>query len=131
LEKPVGARILDSDRPGAILTLKADLGVQNACIANCARKHAGIIGSQSILDQFPNAPMRLLVSMGADVYPNHNPDLADRVDHAIGEGSSLHALSSYYAQGVANETAELPSGRPLWVISSTSSQYKLDVRFRA
>jgi hypothetical protein len=69
-----------------------------------------IIGSQSILGQFPNAPMRLLVSMEADVYPKHNPDLADRVDGAIGEGSSFHALNGYYAQGVGPETAELPSG---------------------
>jgi uncharacterized nucleotidyltransferase DUF6036 len=69
-----------------------------------------IIGSQSILGQFPNAPMRLLVSMEADVYPNHNPNLADRVDGAIGEGSSFHALHGYYAQGVGPETAVLPSG---------------------
>ena len=69
-----------------------------------------IIGSQSILGQFPNAPMRLLVSMEADVYPNHNPELADRVDGAIGEGSSFHELHGYYAQGVGPETAELPSG---------------------
>jgi len=69
-----------------------------------------IIGSQSILGQFPNAPMRLLVSMEADIYPNHNPDLADRVDGAIGEGSSFHELHGYYAQGVGPETAELPSG---------------------
>ncbi len=124
--------MLDSDRPGAILTLKGDIGVQNAMrIANCARKHAGIIGSQSILGQFPNAPMRLLVSMEADVYPNHDPDPADRVDRAIGEGSSFHALNGYFAQGAGPETAELPSGRPLWVIGCTSSQYKLNVRFRA
>jgi hypothetical protein len=69
-----------------------------------------IIGSQSILGQFPNAPMRLLVSMEADVYPNHNPGLAERVDGAIGEGSSFHELHGYYAQGVGPETAELPSG---------------------
>ena len=69
-----------------------------------------IIGSQSILGQFPNAPMRLLVSMEVDIYPNHNPDLADRVDGAIGEGSSFHELHGYYAQGVGPETAELPSG---------------------
>ena len=69
-----------------------------------------IIGSQSILGQFPNAPMRLLVSMEADVYPNHKPELADRVDGAIGEGSSFHELHGYYAQGVGPETAVLPSG---------------------
>ena len=69
-----------------------------------------IIGSQSILGQFPDAPMRLLVSMEADVYPNHNPELADRVDGAIGEGSSFHELHGYYAQGVGPETAVLPIG---------------------
>ena len=69
-----------------------------------------IIGSQSILGQFPNAPMRLLASMEADIYPNHNPKLANEVDGAIGEGSSFHELHGYYAQGVGPETAELPSG---------------------
>ena len=69
-----------------------------------------IIGSQSILGQFPDAPMRLLVSMEADVYPNHNPELADDVDGAIGEGSSFHESHGYYAQGVGPETALLPDG---------------------
>ena len=69
-----------------------------------------IIGSQSILGQFPDAPMRLLVSMEADVYPNHRPELANEVDGAIGEGSSFHELHGYYAQGVGPETAVLPSG---------------------
>jgi hypothetical protein len=69
-----------------------------------------IIGSQSILGQFPDAPMRLLASMEADVYPNHSPELADKVDGAIGEGSSFHELHGYYAQGVGPETAVLPSG---------------------
>jgi hypothetical protein len=69
-----------------------------------------IIGSQSILGQFPDAPMRLLASMEADVYPKHNPDFADKVDGAIGEGSLFHELHGYYAQGVGPETAVLPSG---------------------
>lgn len=69
-----------------------------------------IIGSQSILGQFPDAPMRLLASMEADVYPNHKPELADEIDGAIGEGSSFHELHGYYAQGVGPETAVLPSG---------------------
>ncbi len=69
-----------------------------------------IIGSQSILGQFPNAAIGLLVSMDADVYPNHNPELADKIDGAIGEGSSFHELHGYYAQGVGPETAVLPSG---------------------
>ena len=54
--------------------------------------------------------MRLLVSMEADVYPNHRPELANEVDGAIGEGSSFHELNGYYAQGVGPETAVLPRG---------------------
>ena len=71
-----------------------------------------IIGSQSVLGQFPDAPIRLLASMEADIYPKHYPKRADRVDGAIGEGSSFHELHGYYAQGVGPETAVLPSG---WV----------------
>ncbi|HZM01706.1 MAG TPA: hypothetical protein VFC44_01675 [Candidatus Saccharimonadales bacterium] len=35
-----------------------------------------IIGSQAILGQFPNADPALLVSMEADVFPLHRPDLS-------------------------------------------------------
>jgi len=67
-----------------------------------------IIGSQAILGQFPNAPVQLLMSMEADIYPRNHPDKADKVDGAIGEGSSFHELHGYYAQGVGEETAVLP-----------------------
>ena len=43
-----------------------------------------IIGSQAILGQFPNAPVRLLMSMEADIYPKNNPEKADEVDGVIG-----------------------------------------------
>jgi len=69
-----------------------------------------IIGSQSILGQFPQAPLSLLVSMEADVYPAHKPEMADKVDGAIGEGSRFHVLNGYYAQGVGPGTAVLPKG---------------------
>jgi len=69
-----------------------------------------IIGSQAILGQFPNAPIRLLTSMETDVYPRNKPALADMVDGAIGEGSPFHEEFGYYAQGVGPETAVLPSG---------------------
>jgi len=69
-----------------------------------------IIGSQAILGQFPDAPLRLLASMEADVYPKNRPDQSDRVDGAIGEGSSFHELHGYYAQGVGERTATLPGG---------------------
>ncbi len=67
-----------------------------------------IIGSQSILGQFPNAPVRLLASMATDVYPRNKPAMADKIDGAIGEGSSFHELHGYYAQMVGPETAVLP-----------------------
>ena len=44
---------------------------------------------------FPNAPVRLLTSMEADIYPKNNPERADKVDGAIGEGSSFHSLHGY------------------------------------
>ncbi len=68
-----------------------------------------IIGSQAILGQFPDAPVRLLTSMETDVYPRNKPALADKVDGAIGEGSPFHEEFGYYAQGVGPETAVLPS----------------------
>lgn len=69
-----------------------------------------IIGSQAILGQFPDAPVRLLQSMETDLFPKNKPQAADKVDGAIGEGSSFHELHGYYAQGVGPETAVLPYG---------------------
>jgi hypothetical protein len=69
-----------------------------------------VIGSQSILGQFPDAPATLLRSMEADVYPRHDPALSDLIDGAIGEGSLFHETFGYYAQGVDETTAILPDG---------------------
>lgn len=69
-----------------------------------------VIGSQSVLGQFPDAPPTLLASMEADVYPLNRPDLADLVDGSIGEGSFFHEQYGYYAQGVSESTAVLPAG---------------------
>jgi hypothetical protein len=69
-----------------------------------------IIGSQAVLGQFPDAPVALLMSMEADLYPRARPELADKVDGAIGEGSAFHSTYGYYAQGVGPETPTLPSG---------------------
>lgn len=69
-----------------------------------------VIGSQSILGQFPDAPATLLVSAEADVYPRNRPELADLIDGSIGEGSAFHELYGYYAQGVGEDTAVLPDG---------------------
>ena len=69
-----------------------------------------VIGSQAVLGQFPDAPIALLASMEADLYPKNDPELADKVDGAIGEGSRFHEQYGYYAQGVAPDTATLPRG---------------------
>ena len=69
-----------------------------------------IIGSQAILGQFPDAPAALLRSMEADLYPLSRPELADKVDGAIGEGSKFHQTHGYFAQGVGPDTATLPKG---------------------
>ena len=69
-----------------------------------------VIGSQSILGQFPDAPPALLRSMEGDVYPRSDPALADKVDGSIGEGSRFHEQHGYYAQGVGPDTATLPRG---------------------
>jgi len=69
-----------------------------------------IIGSQSILGQFPDAPASLLVSAEADVFPLNHPELSDLIDGSIGEGSPFHELYGYYAQGVDEGTATLPRG---------------------
>ncbi len=69
-----------------------------------------VIGSQSILGQFPDAPQELCLSMEADLYPLGHPERSDLIDGSIGEGSPFHATFGYYAQGVGPETAVLPQG---------------------
>jgi len=69
-----------------------------------------VIGSQSILGQFPEAPAALLASMEADVYPRNHPGRAGRIEGAIGEGSRFHEQYGYYAQAVGEQTATLPAG---------------------
>jgi hypothetical protein len=67
-----------------------------------------IVGSQSMLGSVPNPENVFTVSMEADIYPLQAPDLADKIDGAIGEGSQFHQRFGYYAQGVGPETATLP-----------------------
>ena len=69
-----------------------------------------VIGSQSVLGQFPDAPAELLRSMEADVWPRHHPERWELVDGSIGELSPFHSMFGYYVQGVGPETAVLPAG---------------------
>ena len=72
--------------------------------------HIVVIGSQAILEQFPDAPESLVMSAEADVFPLNRPEQADVIDGAIGEGSRFHQEFGYYAQGVGEHTAVLPRG---------------------
>lgn len=69
-----------------------------------------VVGSQSILGQFPDAPPALRVSVEADVFPKNRPERAEVIDGSIGEGSPFHATYGYYAQGVDETTSTLPAG---------------------
>ena len=68
-----------------------------------------IIGSQSILGSFPNPEAVFTMSAEADIYPLRAPELAEKIEGAIGEGSQFHDTYGYYAQGVGPETAVLPA----------------------
>jgi hypothetical protein len=71
-------------------------------------EHLIVIGSQSILGQYPHPPETLTVSAEADIYPRTHPERADDIDGTIGEASDFHELYGYYAQGVGPGTAVLP-----------------------
>lgn len=69
-----------------------------------------LIGSQSVLGAFPDAPLVLRRSIELDLYPKHHPEKSDLIDGAIGERSLFHETHGYYAHGVGPETAQLPAG---------------------
>ena len=83
-----------------------------------------VIGLQAVLGQFPKAPVALLASMEADVFPRNHPERADLIDGSIGEGSRFHETFGYYAQGVSADTAILPRGweQRLVRVSGANSQ---------
>lgn len=69
-----------------------------------------IIGSQSILGKFPDAPRSLRHSMELDLYPKDRPELAELISGSLGEFSTFHTTFDYYADGVSPTTATLPPG---------------------
>lgn len=69
-----------------------------------------VIGSQSILGQFPLAPEPLTASMEADVFPKDDSKRSIIIDGAIGEMSLFHQTFGYFAHGVDETTAILPNG---------------------
>lgn len=69
-----------------------------------------IIGSQSILGAFPDAPLAALMSIEADIYPRDRPEAADDIEGALGQHSQFDETHGYHADAVGPETAALPDG---------------------
>jgi len=90
-----------------------------------------ILGSQSILGQYPNLSLQtayqqiLVRSNEADILiPNHE-EMADLIDGSIGELSAFHDTYGYYAQGVDRTTSILPQGweERLFLVCNANTNY--------
>lgn len=54
-----------------------------------------IVGSQSILGSFPHPEAVFTMSAEADIYPLKAPELAEKIEGALGEGSQFHDTYGY------------------------------------
>ena len=87
----------------AVRAAGAVLGVNELLVIGSQALHASVSGE---------VPMEAMRSIEVDIAVLHDIDgrLADLVDGSIGEGSMFHDTFGYYAQGVVETTAVLPSG---------------------
>lgn len=70
-----------------------------------------VVGSQAILGTCPDLVDPVLTrSAELDLYPLHEPELADDITGSLGELSPFHEMYGYYADGVGPETSVLPPG---------------------
>lgn len=69
-----------------------------------------IMGSQSILGAFPDAPADLLRSLEADIYPLNRPELSELIEGSLGRGSQFETFYGYFADGIDEKTCPLPVG---------------------
>lgn len=72
-----------------------------------------VIGSQALhASVTDDLPLEALRSVEVDLAAMSDPDgrMADLIDGSIGEASMFHATFGYYAHGVVETTAILPSG---------------------
>ena len=81
-----------------------------------------VIGSQSILGSFPDAPRILRLSDEVDIATPDNPKKSDLIDGCIGEHSQFHVTFGIYGHGIAKETATLPPDWETRAISKTFEQ---------
>ena len=75
-------------------------------VAEC--KEIIVIGSQSILGKYPDAPEEALLSMEVDLIPVEHPERSDLIDGVLGELSSFHDTFGYYGDGCDETTSVLP-----------------------
>jgi hypothetical protein len=84
-----------------------------------------IIGSQSILLAWPDAPSMMRSSPEIDAYPENarfwelqekkkhpdeSPEASEHIDALFGRGSHFHRTHGFYIDGVDENTATLPAG---------------------
>jgi hypothetical protein len=84
-----------------------------------------IIGSQSILLAWPEAPPLMRVSPEIDAYPENaeewesaerkkrpdeKPEASEQINALFGSGSQFHRTHGFYIDGVDQHTARLPDG---------------------
>jgi hypothetical protein len=84
-----------------------------------------IIGSQSILLAWPDAPALMRTSPEIDLYPDNakaweaeerkkhpgeSPAASEQIDALFGSGSQFHRTHGFYIDGVDENTATLPAG---------------------
>jgi len=71
--------------------------VLRASAAITTDKSFVVVGSQSVLLPYPNAPTELLLSNEVDLYPALHPERSDLIEGAIGQLSMFHDTFGYYA----------------------------------
>ena len=81
-----------------------------ASSGNTGEKDFIIIGSQSVLGKYPDAPRELRKSMELDIYPRDKPELCIEIERNLGELSRFNETYGYFADGVSPDTALLPAG---------------------
>ena len=60
-----------------------------------------VIGSQSILGKIPYPDPEFKRSAEADIYPRYAPELAEKIEGVLGEGSDFHLANGFYAKAWA------------------------------
>lgn len=69
-----------------------------------------VVGSQSILGSFPQAPAELLRSNEVDIAPKNLPEMEELIEGSIGELSPFHSTFGFYVDGITIEAIALPEG---------------------